>query len=395
MIAFICFSLCQKSLYELLLNSSLNLCNAAGNVWQGSRPTLQYADIYSNPPERRGLTELEHSHCVGGAYGATTDCWKDSSNICLETTNINTKFLSGFGNSQTKCQLRNKYGNISDCHVGEKMCYESKASERDKIYLPWNSLAGTIKEFGMTVSTAPRNLNENKEVECDSNGLLAAAKSNIEVSKESKGKVSNFNLVLGESSTAFQVKSLGPHHMPTMTADKSYDRELLSNNWKISSSSDITHFNRDLVKIVQNPIVSEEIPLGFSSKNSVFIYNAAPTLPMEKSTVMKNGLQYRNVEMPAAWSMLKLSDRDNSPPVRSVQECEIIKNPCLQSPVTIAPPISKDPTQLLESSEMPKFLGMGEKSTLPSCWMGHNCERVRTITGNYSVFQAYSLAFLI
>lgn len=371
------------------------MCNAASNVWQGSRSTLQYADIYSNPPERRGPTELEHSRCVGGAYGVTTDCWKDSSNICSETTNTNSKFLPGFGNSQTKCQLRNKHGNISDSHVGEKMCYESKASERDKIYLQWNSLAGTIKEFGMNVSTAPRNMNENKEVECDSNGLLAAAKSNIEVSKESKGKASNFNLVLGESSAAFQVKSLGPHHMSTVTADKLFDRELLSNNWKISSRSDITHFNRDLVKLVQNPIVSEETPLGFSSKNSVFLYNAAPTLPKEKSTVMKNGLQYRNVEMPAAWSMLKLSDRGNVPPVRSVQECEIIKQPCLQSPVTIAPSISKDPTQLLESSKMPKILGMGDKSTLPSCWMGHNCERFRTMTGNYSAFQVYILAFLI
>lgn len=357
------------------------LLQTTGNAWQGSRPTPQYVDIYSNPPERRGPTELEHSRCVGGAYGATTDCWKDSSNISLETTNINSKLLSGFRNPQTKCQLRNNYENSSDSHVGEKMHYESKASERDKIYLPWSSLAGTIKEFGMDVSTAPSNMDEDKEVECDLNGLIAAAKSKIEVSKESKGKTSNFNLILGESSSDFQVKSFIPHHMSTMNADKSYGREFLNNNWKITSRSDITRFNRDHVKRVQNPIVSEETPLGFSSKNSVFVYNAAPTLPKEKSTVIKNGLQYKNVEMPAAWNMWELSDRDNGPPVRSVQECAIIKNPCVQSPVTIAPSISKDPTQLLDSLTMPKFLEMGDNSVLPSCWMGHNCERFRTMTG--------------
>ncbi|KAH6804782.1 hypothetical protein C2S51_033029 [Perilla frutescens var. frutescens] len=341
------------------------------NVWQGSGPTLRNADIFSNPPERRGPTGLEHSHGVGGAYGAATDCWKDLSNISLETTNVNSKLPPFFRNLETNCQFRNIYENSRDSHVGEGMRYESSASKRDKIYLPWSSLAGTTKEFGMDVLTAPSNMNEDKEVKSSLKGLLGAAKSNIEVSKESKEKASSSNLVLGESSTDFQGKNLNSHHMYTMNADKSYGREFLNNYWKIS-----THFNRDHVKPIQSSIVSEETPLGFSSKNSVFLHNGAPTLPKEKNNVIKKGFQYKNVEIPGAWNLLELSDRDNRPPAKSVQECEIIKNSCVQSPG-----ISKDPTQLLDSLLMPRFSEMGDQSMVPSCWMGHNCERICSMTG--------------
>ncbi|XP_057800003.1 uncharacterized protein LOC131015587 isoform X2 [Salvia miltiorrhiza] len=341
------------------------------NAWQGSGSTCQYADINSNPSERRRPTELEHSRGVRGGYGATTNCWKDSSNISLGTTNLNSRLLSFSINPETKCQFRNIYEHSNDRNIGENSCYESNASQRDKINLPWSLSAGTIKELGMDVSNAPRNINGDKVVECALDGLVDAAKSNIEVSRELKGNVRSFNLVLGENSTAFLGKTPDPHHMSTMTADKSYRRDFLNNYWKISSHSDITHFNRDHLRPIQNPIVSEEMPLGLTSKNSVSVPNEAPTLPKEKVTAIKTGLQYKSVEMPGPWNMLGLSDRDNGPPVRGVQEPEIIESPCVQSSVTIAP----DPAQLLDSLGMPKFSEMGDKSRLPGYWMGYNCEK--------------------
>lgn len=334
---------------------------------------------------------MEHSPDVRGGYGATTNCWKDSSNISLETTNLNSKLLSFSRNPEAMCQFRNIYENSCDRHVGENICYESNASKRDQIYLPWSSSAGTIKELGMNVSNASSNMNGDKVVECSLNGLVGAAKSNIEVSRELKGNTRSFNLVLGENSTAFLGNNLDSHHMSTMSADKSCGGELLNNYWKISSLSDITHFNLDHLKSIQNPIAAE-MPLGLTPKNSVFVHNAAPTLPKENATIIKKGLQYKSAEMPGAWNMLELSDRDNGPPVRGVQEREFIKNPCVQSPVTITPPTSQDPVQLLDYLRIPKFSEMGDKSRLPGHWMGYNRERFCS-KGKHAVSQTYIPAF--
>lgn len=335
---------------------------------------------------------MEHSPGARGGYGATTDCWKGSSNISFETTNLNSKLLTFSRNPETKCQFRNIYENSSDRHVSENIHYESNASERDKTYQPWSSSAGTIKQLGMDVSNAPSNMNGDKVVECALDGLVGAAKSNIEVSRELKGKTRSFNLLLGENSTAFLGKNLDSHHMSTMTADKLYGREILNNYWKISSFSDITHLNYDHLKSIQNPIVSEEMPLGLTSKNPVFVHNAAPTLPKEKDNVIKKGLQYKSVEMPGAWNMLELSRRDNGPTVGGVQEREIIKDPSGRSPETIAPSTSQDPAQLLDSLRMPKFSEMGDKSMLPGHWMGYHCERFCT-KGKHAVSRAYIPVF--
>lgn len=191
---------------------TLLTCNATGNVWQGIGLTLQYADMYSSPIERRGPAELDHSRDGGGAYGTTTTCCKDSPNISLEATNINSKLLPFFRNLDMKCQFRNIYENSIDRHAGEQMRYESNASERHRIYLPWNSLAGTVKECGMDVPTAPSNMNGDEEVECALNGLVGEAKLNDEVPREFNGNARRSNLVFGENSTDFQVKSLDSHY---------------------------------------------------------------------------------------------------------------------------------------------------------------------------------------
>ncbi|KAL1552229.1 hypothetical protein AAHA92_13054 [Salvia divinorum] len=353
------------------------LLQTKANVWQGSGPTHQFANINSSPADRRTPTELEHSHGVRGGYAATANCWKDSSNISLQTTNLSSKLQPN--NPETKCQFRNIYENCSYRHVCENIHYESNANERDKIYLPCSSSASTIKELGMDVSNGPSNMNVDKVVEYALDGLVGAAKSHIEVSRELKGTTRSFNLVLGENSTAFLEKNLDSYHISTTAADKSYGREFSNNYLKFSSLSDITHFSyNNNLKPIQNPMVSEEMPLVPTTKNSVFAHNAVPTLPKENGNLIRKGLQYKSVEMPGARNMFDLSGRDNGPPVRGVQEHEITKNPCVQSPVTIAPSTSQDSAQLRDSLSITKFQEMGDKSRLPDYWMGYNCERFCT-----------------
>ncbi|XP_042037147.1 uncharacterized protein LOC121783210 isoform X2 [Salvia splendens] len=347
------------------------------NKWQGSGPTHQFANINSSPAGRRRPTHLEHSHGVGGGYAATANCWKDSSNISLQTTtNLSSKLQTN--NPETKCQFRNIYENSSYRHACENIHYESNANERDKIYLPCSSLASTIKELGMDVSNGPSKMNEEKVVEYALDGLVSAAKSHIEVRGELKGKGRSCNLDLGENSAAFLGKHLDSHHVSTTPTDKSYGGEFSNNYLKISSLSDITHFSYNNLKPIRNLMISEEMPLGPTAQDSVFVHNAVPTLPKENSSLIRKGLQYKSVEMPGAWNMFDLSGRDNGPPVRGVQEHEIAKNPCVLSPVTIAPSTSQDSAQLRDSLSIIKSPETGDKSRLPGYWIGYNCERFCT-----------------
>ncbi|KAI3467984.1 hypothetical protein Pfo_024647 [Paulownia fortunei] len=365
------------------------LLQKTSNELLASRWTLQNADIASNPTERRGPTQLKHSSHVGGAYGTITNYRKDSSNGNLEMTDLNPPLLSCFKNPKTKWQFRNIYDNGSDSHVREKLHYESHASKSEKICFPWSRVAGNIEEFDTAVSNAQNHMNKGKEVECAMNGLLGAAKSNIEFSKTFKEDLSTFNIDLGKSSSnyspAFHEKSLDLYQMSAMIADESYGRDIFNNCRKISSLSDIRHFNHNHVKPIQNSINSKEtMAMGFTSKNSVFVQNASPTLSKEKCSGINPGLQDENMKMPAVQNMLELSNRDNGPAsVRNVQECEILKNPCVLSMLTIAPSISKDYVHLLDFSRMPKIPEVGEKSTSPGtiCWMGHNSERFGNMTG--------------
>lgn len=368
----------QNYVYNLLLTQ----CNAEANKWQGSGPTHQFANINSSPAGKRRPTHLEHSHGVRGGCAATANCWKDSSNISLRTTtNLSSKLQTN--NPETKCQFRNIYENSSCRHACE--------NERDKIYLPCSSPASTIKELGMDVSNGPSKMNEDKVVEYALDGLVGAAKSHTEVSGELKGKARSFNLVLGENSSAFLGKNLDSHHVSTTPTDKSYGRKFSNNYLKISSLSDITHISYNNLKPIQNPMVSEEMPQGPTTKNSAFVHNPVPTLPKENSSLIRKGLQYKSVEMPGAWNMFDLSGRDNGPPVRGVQEREIAKSPCVQSPVTIAPSTSQYSAQLRDSLSIIKFPETGDRS-LPGYWMGYNCERFCT-KGKHIVSQAHIPAF--
>ncbi|KAK6162045.1 hypothetical protein DH2020_001886 [Rehmannia glutinosa] len=289
-----------------------------GNELQGSKWTVQNADIASNPTERRGPTQLEHSSHVGGAYGALTDR-KNSSSGNFKMTDLNPPFLSCFKNPETKWQFRNFYDNDNDNHVTEKLHYESHAPQSEKICFPWSPLAGNIKEFQTGVSNGQNHINKGKKMDCAVNGLLDAAKSNTEFSNT---------------------------------------------------------FKEDL-------------------RNSVFVQNVTPTLSKENFRGVNPGLQDENMQMPTVQNMVELSNRNNDPAsVRNVQGCEILKNPCIQSLMTIAPSISKDHVPLLDSSMMPRIPDIGEKSTLPgtNCWMGHTNERFGTMTDSNKLYNISSFS---
>ncbi|KAL8475194.1 hypothetical protein ACS0TY_031571 [Phlomoides rotata] len=357
---------------------------------QGSRLTLQYADIASNPTERRGSTQLEHSRNVGKAYGAKADYQRDPSNVSLEMTNVNSLLLSCFKTSGTKSQVRNIYDNSSDSHVGEKLHLKSHTFESEKISPPWSSVAANMKKFGTNVSNVQINKNKGKEVECSPNALLGAAKSSTEFSKAFKEDQNSFNLFAGENSSkyssAFHEKSLNSQsqQMSAMIAESNGRANLnyYSNNFPLS---DFMHFNRDHVKPIQSSIVSKKkMPMSLSSKSPIFAQNATPTLSKEQSSGIKIGLQYENVEMPTLWNKLESSNRNNgTASVKSVQERETIKNPRAQSLLSISPSASKEQTNLLDSLRMQRLPEVGEKPMLPGTvrQMGHNNERFGTTTG--------------
>ncbi|GFQ00432.1 histone-lysine n-methyltransferase h3 lysine-4 specific [Phtheirospermum japonicum] len=304
------------------------------NEVQGSKWTLLDADnIASNPIARKGPTHLKDSSHVGGAYGAITDYWKDSPNGNLKTTCLNPLL---------------------------PLCLKNN--------FPWSGVAGNIQEFRTDVSNGQNHMNMGKKLESSVNDLLDAAKSNVEFSNTFKKDLSTSNIVLGKKKPHLYQKS-------NRIEDRSYDRDILNNFWNISSLSDMRHINHDRVKPIQNSVSSKETTaIDFTSKSSVFVQSATPTLSKKGFCRINQGQK-----------MVELSDRDNDPAsVRYTQGyCEVRKNPCLQSPMTTIPSISKDHVQLLDFSRMPNIPKVGEKSTMPGtlCWMGCSDERFSTVTG--------------
>ncbi|PIN23140.1 Histone-lysine N-methyltransferase [Handroanthus impetiginosus] len=358
------------------------------NELQRSNWSLQYADTASNPTKRRGSTQVEHRSDAGGAYGAVTDYRKDSSNSNWGMTDQNLPLLSCFRNPETKWQFRNTYDNGSGSHVSEKLQYESHASKSEKNCFPWSRGAGKIKEFDANLPNTQNHLNKGKELECAVNGLLGAGKSNNEFGKTVKEGPGSFNVALGQSSfnhsLAFHEKSLNLCQMPAMIVDESPSRDILNDCWKISSLFDTGHFNHDHVKPIQSLMNSTEtISMGFTSRSSVFVQSVTPILSEEKCSGISPGLQDENMKMPAVQNMLELSDRDDGlTSVRNIQECEILKNPCAESLLTITPSILKDHIHLLDPSRMLKIPEVGEKLMSPGTvrCTGHNSERFGTMT---------------
>ncbi|KAL0394303.1 UNVERIFIED_CONTAM: Histone-lysine N-methyltransferase, H3 lysine-4 specific [Sesamum latifolium] len=352
------------------------------NELQGSKWTLDYADIGFSP------SELEGSSNVGGPYGAVSDYQKDSYDGNLEMTDHSPLLLSCFMNPSEKWQFRNTYVNGSDSHVvGEKLHYRSHASKSEKVCFPWSRVGCSIKDFDTNVSNAKNHMSRRKGVECAVNGLLGTAKPSTESSKRLKEDMKTFNVVVDESSSnyspAFHEKSPKLHQMSTMIVDESLDRDTLHDCWKISSHSDIKQFNHDSVKPIHNSINSEETA-SMGCKTSFFVQSATPISSTKKYNGINPNLQDQNMEMPEVRNMLGLSDGDNGPvSVRKVQYSEILRKPCVQSLLTISPSMSKDHVPLLDFSRTAKIPEVGEKLTLPGsiCWTGHNSETYGTMTG--------------
>ncbi|KAK4415408.1 Histone-lysine N-methyltransferase trr [Sesamum alatum] len=362
--------------------SSDRLPLKTGNELQGSKWTLDFADIGFSP------SELEGSSNVEGPYGAVSDYQKDSYNGNLEMADHNPLLLSCFMNPGEKWQFKNTYVNGSDSHVvGEKLHYQSHASRSEKVCFPWSRVASSIKDFDTNVSNTQNHMSKGEEMECAVNGLLGTAKSSTESSKRLKEDMKTFNVVVDESSSsyspAFHEKSPKLHQMSPMIVDESHGRDILYDGWKISSYYDIRQFNHDHVKPIQNSINSKETA-SMGCKTSFFVESATPTLSTKKCNGINPSLQDHNMKMPAVRNMLGLSDGDNgSVSVRNIQYSEILRKPCVQSLLTITPSMSKDHVHLLDSSRMEKIPEVGEKLTLPGsiCWTGHNSEPFGTMTG--------------
>ncbi|KAG8375823.1 hypothetical protein BUALT_Bualt10G0140400 [Buddleja alternifolia] len=349
-----------------------------GNELQRTKWALQFADIASNPCERRQPSHSGHSNHVGEAYGELTDYWKNSVDGHMEVTDLNPLPLSCFRNQEAKWQFRNANDHDNDSHiVTKKLHCEPHSAISDGTCFPWTR-----------VPNAQNHVNKGKKVGCAVNGLLGVAKLNIEFSKTFKEDLSTSNAVLGESSynfsPAFHEKRSNAHQMFASIADESQDRDIFNNCRNMSSLSDIKHFNHDHVKPVQNSIHARQTTsVGSISKNSVFDQSACLPLPKEKCNRVNPDVQDANRRMPAV-NMLKLSNRDRGPAsVRNVEECGILKNPCVQSLFSAAPSITNDRGHLLDWLRMPTIPEVEEKSTLPGtiCWMGHDSEQISTITG--------------